>query len=98
MIAGWDKRGPNLYYVDSDGTRLKHHIFSVGSGSTFAYGILDSMYRFDMSKDEALELGKRAIWHATHRDAYSGGVINGTSKFAICFVLFYSCFKSVTDG
>ena len=76
MIAGWDKRGPNLYYVDSDGTRLKNHIFSVGSGSTFAYGILDSLYRYDMSTDEAIELGKRAIYHATHRDAYSGGVIN----------------------
>ena len=49
MIAGWDKTGPNLYYVDSDGTRLKHHLFSVGSGSTFAYGILDSGYKFDMS-------------------------------------------------
>jgi 20S proteasome subunit beta 5 len=22
MIAGWDKTGPQLYYVDSDGTRL----------------------------------------------------------------------------
>ena len=76
MIAGWDKKGPGLYYVDSDGTRLKHHIFSVGSGSTFAYGILDSGYRYDMTAQEAIELAKRAIYHATHRDAYSGGVIN----------------------
>eukprot|EP00455_Lapot_gusevi_P007817 TRINITY_DN1334_c0_g1_i2.p2 TRINITY_DN1334_c0_g1~~TRINITY_DN1334_c0_g1_i2.p2 ORF type:complete len:283 (+),score=85.61 TRINITY_DN1334_c0_g1_i2:55-903(+) len=76
MIAGWDKRGPNLYYVDNDGTRLKHHLFSVGSGSTYAYGVLDSGYRFDLSTDEAIELGKRSIYHATHRDAYSGGVIN----------------------
>jgi 20S proteasome subunit beta 5 len=45
----WYTQGPNLYYVDSDGTRLKHHMFSVGSGSTFAYGILDSMYKFDMT-------------------------------------------------
>ena len=27
--------------------------------------------------EEAIELGKRSIYHATHRDAYSGGVING---------------------
>jgi len=46
MIAGWDKKGPNLYYVDSDGTRLKGDLFSVGSGSSFAYGILDSHYRY----------------------------------------------------
>lgn len=30
-----------------------------------------------MSVDEAIELGKRAITHATHRDAYSGGMNNG---------------------
>jgi 20S proteasome subunit beta 5 len=26
--------------------------------------------------EEAIELGKRAILHATHRDAYSGGINN----------------------
>jgi 20S proteasome subunit beta 5 len=41
-VTGWDKTGPNLFYVDSDGSRLKGDIFSVGSGSTFAYGVLDS--------------------------------------------------------
>ena len=42
MIAGWDEgKGPSLYYIDSDGTRLKGNLFSVGSGSTYAYGVLD---------------------------------------------------------
>lgn len=36
-----------------------------------------SYYRFDLSVEEAIELGKRAILHATHRDAYSGGINNG---------------------
>lgn len=76
MIAGWDKTGPNLFYVDSDGTRLKGQRFSVGSGSTYAYGILDSGYRWDLTPEEAIELGRRAIYHATHRDAYSGGIVN----------------------
>ena len=40
MIAGWDKKGPGLYYVDSDGTRTDGKVFSVGSGSIFAYGVL----------------------------------------------------------
>ena len=30
-----------------------------------------------MTIDEAIELGKRAILHATHRDAYSGGTNKG---------------------
>jgi len=77
MIAGWDKAtGPGLYYIDDDGTRLKGSVFSVGSGSTYAYGVLDTGFKKDLTADEAVELGKRAIYHATHRDAYSGGVIN----------------------
>jgi len=76
MITGWDKTGPHLYYVDSEGNRLQSNMFSVGSGSSYAYGVLDSGYRRDMSCDEAIELGRRAIYHATHRDAYSGGSVN----------------------
>jgi len=77
MIGGWDEKlGPSLYYLDDDGTRLKGKLFSVGSGGTYAYGVVDREYRPDLTEDEAVELGKRAIFHATHRDAYSGGVIN----------------------
>merc|ERR1712150_265461 len=76
MICGWDKTGPQIYYVDSDGSRLHGTRFSVGSGSTYAYGVLDSGWRYDLTDDEAKELGRRAIYHATHRDSYSGGSIN----------------------
>lgn len=76
MICGWDKKGPGLFYVDSDGMRLENHMFAVGSGSTYAYGVMDEGYRYDLSVEDALELGRRAIYHATFRDAYSGGTIN----------------------
>ncbi|CAG2211314.1 proteasome subunit beta type-5-like isoform X1 [Mytilus edulis] len=76
MICGWDKKGPGLYYVDSDGQRMTNSIFSVGSGSLYAYGVLDSGYKWELTVDEAIDLGRRAIYHATHRDAYSGGVVN----------------------
>ncbi|XP_034945832.1 proteasome subunit beta type-5 [Chelonus insularis] len=75
MIAGWDKRGPGLYYVDSEGTRTPGKVFSVGSGSIYAFGVLDSGYRWDLTDEEAYDLGRRAIYHATHRDAYSGGIV-----------------------
>jgi len=75
MVAGWDKTGPNLYYVDDQGDRHKGNVFSVGSGSTYAYGVLDSGYKFDLSIEEAVELGRRSIYHATHRDGASGGVV-----------------------
>jgi len=79
MIAGWDLEDggkPALYYVDNEGKRMKGNLFSVGSGSTYAYGVLDAGWRWDLTETEACELGRRAIYHATHRDAYSGGVVN----------------------
>jgi 20S proteasome subunit beta 5 len=42
MVTGWDKSGPQLYYVDNDATRIQGNLFSVGSGSTYAYGVLDT--------------------------------------------------------
>ena len=51
-------------------------MFAVGSGSTYALGILDSEEgRFEMSEEEAVALGIKAIRHATLRDAMSGGYI-----------------------
>ena len=76
MVTGWDETGPQLYYVDDQGTRLKGKIFSVGSGSTYAYGVLDNYYREDLTVEEAIDLGTRAIYHATYRDASSGGINN----------------------
>eukprot|EP00040_Diaphanoeca_grandis_P004979 m.30840 g.30840 ORF g.30840 m.30840 type:complete len:283 (+) comp16352_c0_seq1:53-901(+) len=76
MVCGYDKKGPGLFYVDSDGTRLENHMFSVGSGSMYAYGVMDEGYNYDMTAEDAYELGRRAIYHATHRDAYSGGQVN----------------------
>ncbi|KAK9479492.1 nucleophile aminohydrolase [Lipomyces japonicus] len=77
MICGYTKlEGPSIFYVDSDGTRLKGDLFCVGSGQTFAYGVLDSGYKWELTDEEALALGKRSILAATHRDAFSGGSIN----------------------
>jgi len=72
-ICGYDSTGPHIFLVDADGTRLSGSRFSIGSGSPHAYGILDTGWRPDMTKEEACELGRRAIYHATYRDAGSGG-------------------------
>lgn len=80
MVCGYTRRGtqmiPEIYYVDSDGSRVAGNLFSVGSGQTFAYGVVDQEYRPDMSIEEALNLGKRAILAAGHRDAFSGNSVN----------------------
>lgn len=76
MIAGWDIDGPGLYYVDSDGQRTKGKIFAVGSGSLFAYGVMDTGYRWDMGVEEAARLGRQAVAQAAFRDSASGGTVS----------------------
>lgn len=75
MLSGVDENGPNLYYINTEGSRIKGDLFSVGSGMTYAYGVLDTFYRYDMTLPEAVELGRKAIYHATNRDTGSGGVV-----------------------
>ncbi|XP_041322028.1 proteasome subunit beta type-5-like, partial [Pyrgilauda ruficollis] len=68
---------PGLYYVDSEGQRVAGAAFAVGSGSSYAYGVLDRGLRREppASPGAACELGRRAIYHAARRDAYSGGTV-----------------------
>jgi len=75
MIVGWDKRGPGLYMVSDDGERISDNLFSVGSGSIYAYSILDAGYKYEMSTADAIDLARRAIVHAAHRDAASGNIV-----------------------
>lgn len=68
--------GPSLHYVCSDGTRLKGTLFSVGSGSPYAYSILDHGVRWGLTVDEATSVAREAVYRATHRDAYSGNCVD----------------------
>lgn len=68
--------GPCLYYVCSDGTRLSGTLFSVGSGSPYAYSILDQGVEWNLSVEEATSVAREAVFRATHRDAYSGNSVD----------------------
>ncbi|XP_010870426.3 proteasome subunit beta type-11 [Esox lucius] len=68
--------GPSLYYVCSDGTRLQGELFSVGSGSPYAYSVLDGGVRWGLTVEEATSLARQAVYRATHRDAYSGNCVD----------------------
>uniref|UniRef100_A0A3B4D839 Proteasome subunit beta n=1 Tax=Pygocentrus nattereri TaxID=42514 RepID=A0A3B4D839_PYGNA len=73
-LCGWD--GDELYYVCSDGLRLQGELFSVGSGSPYAYSILDGNIHWGLSVDEAVSVAREAVYRATHRDAYSGNNVD----------------------
>nr|XP_033477932.1 proteasome subunit beta type-11-like [Epinephelus lanceolatus] len=81
-LCGWDGgekvslSGPSLVYVCSDGTRLQGTLFSVGSGSPYAYSILDQGVQWGLTVDEATSIAREAVYRATHRDAYSGNCVD----------------------
>lgn len=68
--------GPSLFYVCSDGTRLQGSLFSVGSGSPYAYSILDQEVQWELTVDKATSIAREAVYRATHRDAYSGNCVD----------------------
>ncbi|VDP19296.1 unnamed protein product [Soboliphyme baturini] len=69
-------RGSYLPDSIKSGLRIKGEMFSCGSGSLNAYGILDTFYKPKMTDEEAYNLGRKAIMHATYRDIGSGGFCN----------------------
>lgn len=71
--------------IDNDGLRVTGNCFSIGSGSPYAFGVLDTEYRYDMTDAQAYELARRAIYHATMRDPYSGGNVSGKSRNFVPF-------------
>ncbi|XP_059923384.1 proteasome subunit beta type-11-like [Gadus macrocephalus] len=74
--AGTSRGGARLYYVCSDGKRLRGELFSVGSGSPYAYSVLDEEVRWGLSVEQAARAGREAVYRASRRDAYSGNCVD----------------------
>ncbi len=73
IIAGIDKEGMHVTSVDPAGGIEEDAYTSTGSGSPFAYGVLEDSYRKDLTREEGIALAIRAIKAAKERDAASGG-------------------------
>lgn len=56
MICSWNKIELALCDVVADGARLTNNLFSVGSGSVYACGVLDSGYNRDLTAKDSCEL------------------------------------------
>ncbi|EER00587.1 Pre3p/proteasome regulatory subunit beta type 6, NTN hydrolase fold, putative [Perkinsus marinus ATCC 50983] len=53
IVAGWDQtEGPQVYSIPLGGTIIKQNIATGGSGSTYITGLVDHLYRPDMSTGE----------------------------------------------
>ncbi len=73
LVGGFDKNGASVYSVDAlGGASLEEDIVATGSGSPFAYGVLEDRFTKDMSEEEAVDIAKRALKSAMRRDSASG--------------------------
>ena len=72
IIGGYDNTGGHVFEVAGDGSSLEMDYMSVGSGSVFAFGVLDAQYRPGMTKEEGMRLAITALSSSIKRDLYSG--------------------------
>lgn len=81
LIAGADKKGHHLYEIGVDGSVDQASDFKAdGSGSVFAMGVLETLYKKDMELDAGVQLAIKAISAALQRDIYTG---NGIDVFTV---------------
>jgi proteasome beta subunit len=75
LIGGVDDTGAKIYSIDPAGGMIEDKFVSTGSGSPFAYGVLEDRYTDDIYVDEGVDVAIRAIKSAMERDTYSGNGI-----------------------
>jgi len=77
VVGGKDSGGYSLYNIDvSGGITEEDEYTSDGSGSVFAYGVFETLYKKDMSIEEGIKLAVKAVNAALQRDSASGSGID----------------------
>lgn len=91
VLGGLDENGTEIWDLFADGsvTKIEDYISS-GSGSVMAYGVLETLYKKNITIEEGVKLVVKAINAAMQRDSASGGgidVISITKKDGVRNVL-----------
>ncbi len=77
IVGGKDVSGYYAYEVAADGSIAECDDFvSSGSGSVFALGVLETLYKKNLSVDEGARLAVKAVNAALQRDIASGNGID----------------------
>lgn len=80
LLGGVDEVGFHIYDIGADGSVTKCDEYtSSGSGSVMAYGVLETLYKKDMSVEEGVKLAVKAINAAVQRDIASGNGVDVVS-------------------
>jgi proteasome beta subunit len=72
LIGGFDETGPHVFNLDPFGSLTEEKVVSTGSGSPFAYGVLEDRYREDCTVKEMTPVVVKAVDSAMKRDVASG--------------------------
>lgn len=73
IIGGKDTDGFALYTLDMGGSNIKENKFnSTGSGSPMAFGVMEDLWKENMSVEEGADLAVKALASAIKRDMGTG--------------------------
>lgn len=76
ILGGVDEEGSHIFSIDPLGGTTEEPYTVTGSGSQFAYGVLEQEYDEELSTDEAKTVATHAVKSAVERDTASGNGIN----------------------
>ncbi len=72
LLGGWDKDGGHIYSLDAAGGSIPDKYCATGSGSPYAYGVLEDNYKDDQTTSQGVDIAIRALNAAMKRDSASG--------------------------
>ncbi len=72
LIGGFDETGSHVFNLDPFGSLTEEKMVSTGSGSPFAYGVLEDRFKEDSAVDEMTPVIVKALDSAMKRDVASG--------------------------
>jgi len=76
ILGGYDDTGGHVYSLDAAGGSIPDKYTSGGSGSPYVYGVLEDLFRDNLTVNDGIDLAIRAIKSAKSRDSASGGMTN----------------------
>ena len=77
IVGGRDETGYHIYDLSPDGSIADIDDYNTtGSGSVMVYGVLETLYKKNMSVDEGIKLAGKAVNAALQRDIASGNGVD----------------------
>lgn len=72
LLGGWDAEGGHIYSLDAAGGSIPDKYCATGSGSPYAYGVLEDHYKEGMTTSQGVDVAIKALNSAMKRDSASG--------------------------